>query len=146
MPRTIGRSGWILALVLAAGNVAPVWSQTVVTERPPTGTPTVVSAVASLTAIISSKGEILLEWPAATGASEYRVTRTDNSPGDTEVTVYQGPPTSFVFEGKECMVTTVKNPYKNCVYLDKGLAKKTLYSYRVWTGGGPSPVASTKAW
>ena len=147
MPRTIGGSGWwIPALLLAAGNVAPVWSQTVVTERPPTGTPTVVAAVASLSASISRKGEIMLDWPAAAGASEYRVTRTDNSPGATEVTIYQGPWGNFVFEGKECTAVPVPNLMKNCIYVDKGLAKKTLYSYRVWTGGGPSPVVSAKAW
>ncbi len=148
MPRTIGGAGWwIPAVLLAAGNVAPVWSQgTVVTERPPTTTPTVVAAVANLSAMIWKKGEIYLEWPAAAGASEYRVTRTDNTPGSTEVTIYQGPPGNFVFEGKECVVVPAPNLYKNCIYLDKGLARKTLYSYRVWTGGGPSPVVSAKAW
>jgi hypothetical protein len=142
----MGRAGgWLSLLLLTIGNAGPLFSQ-VITERAPTGTPTVVAPVTWVSAMIWQKGEIMLEWPAATGASDYRVTRSDNTPGATEVTIFQGPWTNFVFEGKECTVSPVRNAYKNCVYLDKGLTKKLLYTYRVWTGGGPSPTVSAKAW
>jgi hypothetical protein len=135
---------WLLLLLLVVGNAGSLLSQEVVTERPPTSPPTVVAAVASLSAMVS-KGQIFLEWPAAAGASDYRVTRVDNTPGTAETTLFEGPWTNFVFEGKECTVTPVANTFKNCVFLDKAVTKNVLYSYRVWTGGGPSPVATAKA-
>jgi hypothetical protein len=141
----ISRPGsWLPLLLLVIGNAAPLLAQEVITERPPTSPPTVVAPVASLSAMIS-KGQIYLEWPAAAGASDYRVTRVDNTPGTVETTLFEGPWTNFVFEGKECTVTPVANAYKNCVYLDKAVTKNVLYSYRVWTGGGPSPVVTAKA-
>ncbi len=131
-------------LALALGFATPLSAQSDL-EKPPPGisSPTIVKAVASLTAV-GSRGAITLDWPAAQGASEYRVTRVDNK-GSQETTIYQGPPQNFVFEGKECVVVTTPNHLKNCIYQDTKVAKGTLYSYRVWTGGGPSPVASAKA-
>jgi hypothetical protein len=144
MSRTRSRSSYRLPLILLAllGYAVPLAAQL---EKPPPGatTPTIVKAVASLTAD-GSKGAITLDWPAAQGASEYRVTRVDNK-GSQEATIYQGPAQNFVFEGKECVVTTAANAFKNCIYQDTKVAKGTLYSYRVWTGGGPSPVASARS-
>ena len=129
-------------LVLLVAYATPLAAQL---EKPPPGatTPTIVKAVGSLTAA-GGKGAITLDWPAAQGASDYRVTRVDNK-GSQETTIYQGPWQNFVFEGKECVVTTAPNAFKNCIYQDTKVEKGTLYSYRVWTGGGPSPVASARA-
>jgi hypothetical protein len=134
---------WLPLLLLAIGNTAPLVSQ--VLEKPPTGatSPTVVKAVASLTAV-AGKGSTVLDWPAAAGASNYRVTRVDNK-GSQEATLYEGSWQNFVFEGKACTVTETPNPLQNCIYEDKAVTKGVLYSYRVWTGGGPSPVASARA-
>lgn len=144
MPRLMRSPAcWLPLLLLVIGNAGPLLSQ--VLEKPPEGytTPTVVKAVASLTAV-AGKGSIVLTWPAAAGASDYRVTRVDNK-GSQEATLYQGPVQNFVFEGSACTVTETPNPLQNCIYEDKSVTKGTLYSYRVWTGGGPSPVASARA-
>lgn len=140
MPRPMRRPAcWVPLLLLVIGNVSTLPSQ-VVTERPPRGTPTIVTAVASLTAWNDRTGT-WLQWPAAPGASEYSVTRVDNSiPNPPEETIFKGPPTSFTFEGSDCSPTVT---FKNCVFVDHQTYSRHFYSYRVWsTGGGPSPVAS----
>jgi hypothetical protein len=103
----------------------------------------VVGVVSALTAQ-GGKGSIVLDWPAASGAFEYWVTRVDNK-GSPETRIYSGPVANFVFEGKECTATSAPNPLKNCIYEDKSVTKGVLYSYRVWTGSGPSPVASARS-
>ena len=143
MPRPTSRSAcWPALLLLLFANAGSLAAQL---EKPPPGatTPTVVARVSSLTAQ-GSKGSIVLDWPAASGAPEYWVTRVDNK-GSQEATIYRGPAQNFVFEGKECTPTSVPNHLKNCIYEDKAVSKGVLYSYRVWTGGGPSPVASARA-
>jgi hypothetical protein len=144
MPRPMSRPAcWPALLLLVIGYAGPVVAQVRV-ERPPPGAtnPTPVGTVASLTAE-GGRGSIVLDWPAASGVPEYWVTRVDNK-GSQEATIYRGPPQNFVFEGKECTPTSVANALKNCIYEDKGLSKGVLYSYRVWTGSGPSPVASAR--
>ena len=132
---------WLPVLLLAIGNVGSLAAQL---ERAPTTSPTVVAAVASLTGW-SDKSGIWLQWPPAAGAGSYRVTRVDNSAANPpEVTLYEGPSNQFVFEGSNCSLTDPA--FKNCVFVDaRTLYKDHLYSYRVWTGGGPSPVATVKA-
>ena len=139
MPRPMRSPAcWLPLLLLTIGNAGSLLSQ-VVTERPPTGTPTVVTAVASLTAW-NDKSGTWLQWPAAAGATEYWITKVDNSlTNPPEETIFRGPSTGFVFEGSACSTTST---FKNCVFVDHLTYSKHFYSYRVWTGGGPSPVAS----
>lgn len=138
MPRLMSRPAcWLPLLVLVVGNAGPLASQ--VLEKPPSGTPTIVSAVASLKAW-NDKSGTWLQWPAASGATSYWVTRVDNTvTNPPEETIYKGPSTSFTFEGSDCSLTSA---FKNCVFVDHTTYSKHFYSYRVWTGGGPSPVAS----
>lgn len=141
MPRSTRCPGSRLTLfLLVIGNAAPLLSQTL--EKPPPGynSPTVVEAVASLKAE-SGKNGIWLGWRAAAGATEYWVERTDNKTGTVE-TIARGPATMFVFEGSDCSLTA---HFKDCQYTDRKLTKNELYSYRVWTGGGQSPVAHARA-
>ena len=131
---------WLPLLVLFLGNVGVLTAQL---DKPPTTPPTIVKAVASLTSD-AGKGSIILDWPAAEGAGSYWVTRVDNK-GSQESKLYEGPAGNFVFEGKSCTVSASPNPLTNCIYEDKAVTKGVLYSYRVWTGGGPSPVTSARA-
>lgn len=138
MTRPMSRpSWWTPLLLLVLGNVGPLVSQ--VLERPPTTTPTVVSAVASLTASNDQSGNWLF-WPSANGATSYWITRVDNSmTNPAEETISKGASTIYTFEGSDCSTTSA---FKNCVFVDRTVYNKHFYSYRVWTGGGPSPVAS----
>ena len=124
--------------LLAIGSAGPLAAQL---ERPPTTPPTVVAAVASLSGE-STKSGIWLRWPPASGAPEYWVERVDNS-GGAPVTISRGPTTAFAFDGNSCSATGA--PLNQCVYFDAKLTKNVLYSYRVWTGGGQSPVGNAKA-
>jgi hypothetical protein len=133
-----GSRGWLPLLLLAVGNSGPLAAQL---ERPPTTGPTIVAAVASL-AVESTKSGIWLRWPPAAGAPEYWVERVDNS-GSAPVTLSRGPSTGFAFDGNSCSMSGA--PLNQCVYFDARLGKGVLYSYRVWTGGGQSPVGSAKA-
>ena len=110
-------------------------------ERPPTTRPTPVASVASLS-VESTKSGIWLRWPPAAGAPEYWVERVDNS-GSAPVTISRGPSTAFAFDGNSCSMTGA--PLNQCVFFDARLTKGVLYSYRLWTGGGQSPVGSAKA-
>lgn len=141
---------WLPLVLLVVGNAGPLASQEF--EKPPEGyrSPTIVTAVTALSASGTKEG-IWLTWPPASGASEYWVTRVDNK-GSQETTIYKAPSTSFVFEGTSCSLTTA-SVSSNCIFLDKkydkstnpnGVVSGTFYSYRVWTGGGPSPVASAR--
>lgn len=125
-------------LLLATGYAAPLAAQL---ERPPTTRPTVVAAVASLS-VESSKSGIWLRWPPAAGAPEYWVERVDNK-GGAPTTIFRGAPTAFAFDGNSCSMTGA--PLNQCAYFDVRLEKGVLYSYRVWTGGGQSPVGHAKA-
>lgn len=141
MSRMMSRPGSGLPLVLLViGNAGPLLSQALEKPQPDYRSPTVVAAVASLEAG-SGKDGIWLGWPPAAGASEYWVERTDNKSGTVE-TIAKGPSTTFTFEGSDCSLTA---HFKNCLYLDQKLIKNQLYSYRVWTGGGQSPVAHARA-
>lgn len=129
--------GW-LPLLLVIGNAGPLAGQL---ERPTPTRPTVVAAVASLS-VESTKSGIWLRWPPAAGAPEYWVERVDNT-GSAPVTLSRGPSTGFAFDGNSCSLTGA--PLNQCVFFDARLTKGVLYSYRVWTGGGQSPVGSAKA-
>ena len=149
MRRTMSRSTtWLALLMLVTGPAVSLAAQDL-RDRPPSyyaPKPTVVAPVAPVAAVASLTAEsgkdgIWLGWPPAAGASDYRIERTDNKSGKVE-TIASGPATSFTFEGSDCSLTA---HFKNCTYSDAKLIQGTLYSYRVWTGGGQSPVASARA-
>jgi hypothetical protein len=141
MPRMTSRPGSGLPLfLLVIGSSGPLLSQGLDNPPPDYRSPTVVAAVASLKAD-GGKNGIWLGWPPAAGASEYWVERTDNRSGTVE-TIAKGPSTMFVFEGSDCSPTA---HFKDCQYTDRKLTKGEFYSYRVWTGGGQSPVAHARA-
>jgi len=127
------------ALPLAAQIRVPKTDSVPVSNTPPPGS----TAVTSLTAT-GYKGMIFLEWPPASRAISYRVTRAV-TPGGSEVQIYEGPPGNFVFEAKDCSLTPVAGHSPNCVYPDEKVKKGTTYSYRVWTLAGPSPAATAQA-
>ena len=120
-----------LVPLLAIETADPLAAQL---ERPLTG-PTLVEAVVSLS-VESSRNGIWLRWPPASGAPEYWVERVDD--GGAPVTISRGPSTIFAFDGNYCSMTVA--PLNQCVYFDPRLIRNRLYSYRVWTGGGSSPV------
>lgn len=130
--------GWLPPLLLAMGNSGPLAAQL---DRPPTIRPTVVAAVASLSAE-SGKSGIWLRWPPAAGALEYWVDRVDNT-GSPPVTIARGPSTTYAFDGNSCSMTGA--PLNQCLFFDARVTRNQLYSYRVWTGGGQSPVGNAKA-
>ena len=134
----MGRLMTWLAPVLVIGNVGPLAAQL---ERAASPKPTVVPAVASL-AVESSRNGVWLRWPPAAGAPEYWVERADNT-GGAPVTVSRGPTGTFAFDGNNCSMRGA--PLNQCVYFDPRLTKNVLYSYRVWTGGGPSPVGARES-
>ena len=141
MSRMMSRPvSWLPLLLLVIGNAGALAAQL---ERPPTTTPTVVAAVASLTGW-SDKSGIWLQWPPAAGAGSYKVTRVDNSATNPpEVTLYEGPATQFVFEGSNCSLTDPA--FKNCVYVDaRTLYKDHLYSYQGVDRGWAQPSGDRK--
>jgi len=149
MSRMMSRPGSRLPLfLLVIGGTVPVTAQIDRGERldvplERVTKPTVVAAVAAVASLSAESGKngIWLGWPPAAGAADYWIERTDNKSGKVE-TIAKGPATTFTFEGSDCSLTA---HFKNCTYSDAKLIQGTLYSYRVWTGGGQSPVASARA-
>ena len=142
MRRTLKHAvSWLPLLGLVLCSTVPLLAQiraprvdsVPVSNTPPPG----ATAVSSLTAT-AYKGNITLDWPPATRVLTYRVTRAV-VPGGSEVTLYEGPSSNFVFEGKNCSATSSQ---PNCIYSDDKAKKGTTYSYRVWTLAGPSPAAT----
>jgi len=117
--------------------------------KPPTTSPTVYVGPASLTAT-AGPSTILLTFPPVSGATAYRVTRTNNA-GDPETVIYQGPGTDPRIANATCVAP------ETCAYTDSAVLRGYLYSYRVYAlypnpsgppiVSPPSPVASASlAW
>ena len=114
--------------------------------RPPATQPTVIAGPASLVAK-GGPSTILLTFPGVTGASGFRVTRTNNA-GDPETIIFEGALDRFSFNGAACSVA------QGCGFTDAAVSRGYLYSYRVYSlfpnSSGPpivsppSPVASAQ--
>jgi len=112
--------------------------------RPPTTSPTVIVGPASLSAT-GGPSAILLTFPAVSGATAYRVTRTNNA-GDPEKIIYEGTASNPNIGNATCVAPDF------CAYSDSAVLRGYLYSYRVYAlfpnpsgppiVSPPSPVAS----
>lgn len=137
--------GWLLLLWLVFSGTLPLMAQirtpkitdsVPVSNTPPPG----YTPVSSLSAT-PNKGFVFLEW-TPTKTITYRITRAPA--GGAEVQIYEGPAANFVFEAKNCSLTS-PGTSANCVYPDEKAKKGTTYTYRVWTLGGASPAATVQA-
>lgn len=103
-----------------------------------------IAAPPSLTAVSTVPTQIVLNWPAVTGAEGYRVTRT-SSVGEPETTVYEGRTASFALDRGMCAGG------RSCWYPNNNVGLKPLYSYRVYSVfpgpvySEPGPVASARS-
>lgn len=133
------------AILLAVAGTTPPLAEAQLT-KPPTTSPTVIVGPSSLTAT-GGPSTILLTFLGVSGASGYRVTRTNNA-GDPETIIFEAALDKFAFQGTAC------SPTQGCAYTDAAVLRGYLYSYRVYSlfpnSSGPpivsppSPVASAQ--
>jgi hypothetical protein len=88
--------------------------------------PTAPPAPSSLTAASAIPTQIVLTWPAVTGANGYRITYVDNHLMVQETQLYEGRSGSFAIDPTKC---TNGAP---CTYIHLAGPLPYLYSYRVW--------------
>jgi len=130
----------VLAGIVAAFPSVAVGQLT----KAPTTSPTVIVGPASLSAT-GGPSAILLTFPAVSGVTTYRITRTNNA-GDPEKVIYEGPAANPNIANTTCVAPDF------CAYSDTAVARGYLYSYRVYAlypnpsgppiVSPPSPVAS----
>jgi hypothetical protein len=126
----IGKSG-ALALGALFALASQAAAQTIL-PKPTIGTPTIIAPPSSLSAWSPSRGHVMLTWPAVTGATRYRLTRSDNT-GTPEITIVEAPLNWFVFEGATCSAGTSQ---PTCIFDDASkISTSNKAAIKSMTGG-----------
>lgn len=123
---------WLIILPLAVAVAEHGSAQTRLNKPPVTRNPTIVVGPASLTAVSTRPGQVILTWPAVANAERYQI--QFGRPGNTVADFIAS---ALVFEGASCMAGS---GMPNCVYVDatepfaKKLPSGSVYPHRVAPG------------